>query len=383
MTWDAIVIGAGPAGAFSALMLARAGARTLIVERKRFPRQKVCGGCLNAESVALLRAAGLGDALRSAGARPLSSIQLRHGARHANVPLPPGLAVTRATLDTLLLKAAIDAGCELRYATANVLADDSTAPDIRAVRLAQPDAEPVTLTAKLIVAADGLGHASLRELAGLTSIVEPDARVGVGAVGAAGCIDALPGVVTMAIASSGYVGVAGVEGAQVNVAAALDPAFLKSCGTPARAVREILRSTGIEASDALDALDWQGTIPLTRRLARPVGHRLFVLGDAAGYVEPFTGEGMTWALSAARALGPIGLRAIERWDAAIEREWLEVTARLVTHRQRRCRVVARALRHPAVVGAAVAALSHWPRLARPFIAQVAAGSAPVPVELGP
>ena len=65
--WDAIVIGAGPAGAFTALQLARAGARTLLVDRKPFPRAKVCGGCVNARAVAILERAGLGDSMREIG----------------------------------------------------------------------------------------------------------------------------------------------------------------------------------------------------------------------------------------------------------------------------------------------------------------------------
>jgi flavin-dependent dehydrogenase len=52
---------------------------------------------------------------------------------------------------------------------------------------------------------------------------------------------------------------------------------------------------------AFDPLDWLGTLPLTRRTPRPAGHRVLVVGDAAGYVEPFTGEGMAWALATASA----------------------------------------------------------------------------------
>src|SRR4051812_5069596 len=53
--WDLIVIGAGPAGAISAMLAARSGFATLLVDRKRFPRAKVCGGCLNASAVGILQ----------------------------------------------------------------------------------------------------------------------------------------------------------------------------------------------------------------------------------------------------------------------------------------------------------------------------------------
>ena len=58
--YDAVVIGAGPAGGIAALGLARAGRRVLLVDKQRFPRAKVCGCCLNASAVATLREAELG-----------------------------------------------------------------------------------------------------------------------------------------------------------------------------------------------------------------------------------------------------------------------------------------------------------------------------------
>ena len=104
-----------------------------------------------------------------------------------------------------------------------------------------------------------------------------------------------------------------------------------------------------------------------------------VLGDAAGYVEPFTGEGMAWALASAEALAPIALRAIAEWDASIPHTWQRTYDATVTQSQRSCRTVARALRHPSLVGAAVAALSHWPSLARPIVSRVALGRAGAPL----
>ena len=60
-TWDAVVVGAGPAGAVAARELARRGHRVLLAERAKFPRGKVCGCCLNEHTLSALAAAGLGD----------------------------------------------------------------------------------------------------------------------------------------------------------------------------------------------------------------------------------------------------------------------------------------------------------------------------------
>ena len=374
-TWDAIVVGAGPAGAFAAAGFARAGLTTLLVDRKAFPRHKVCGGCLNAHAVSLLDKAGLGDELRALGARPLSAIQLRYGHRRVDLPLPSGLTVTRATLDAVLVRAAISAGSAfLPETTALVTAEDAV-PDRRSdltrqVVLQQRENRSVVSSARVVVVADGLGHSSLRDFASMRGVVESDARIGIGTVADAGCVDSLSGCVTMVVGRGGYVGITAVEKARINIAAAFDVDFLKAQGGPAGAVRAILTSARVPATSALDALDWQGTVPLTRHVVRPVAHRVFVLGDAAGYIEPFTGEGMAWALSAADAIVPVAARAVAGWDRAIEQQWLDAYDGTVRQNQRWCRIIARTLRDPSLVGAIVTSLRLQPALARPFLARI-------------
>lgn len=66
----------------------------------------------------------------------------------------------------------------------------------------------------------------------------------------------------------------------------------------------------------------KGTVPLTRSARRIAGHRLFLLGDSTGYVEPFTGEGMAWALTAATAAIPFVVSAIRNsWSDELVRGW--------------------------------------------------------------
>jgi len=372
--WDALVVGAGPAGAFAARGLARAGLTTLLVDRKAFPRHKVCGGCLNAHAVGILEKAGLANQLRELGARPLSAIQLRHGGRHADVALPSGLAVTRATLDAVLVGAAISAGCAFLPETTALVDAESSSPNRRSdgtrqVALQQREDRAVAAFARIVVVADGLGRSSVRDFPSMRGVVESGARIGVGAVAAAGCVNALSGCVTMVVGRGGYVGITDVENAGINIAAALDIDFLRSQGGPAGAVRAILASADMSATSALETLDWQGTVPLTRHVIAPVAHRVFVLGDAAGYIEPFTGEGMAWALSAADALVPVAARAGALWDSAIEQQWLDIYDRIVRDNQRWCRIVSRTLRYPPLVGLMVASLRLQPALARPFLAR--------------
>ena len=88
-TWDAIVIGAGPAGALSATLLARQGLSVLLVERRAFPRRKVCGGCLNARALASLDRAGLGLRVRALGATTVNTLRLHQRGRSAVLDCRP------------------------------------------------------------------------------------------------------------------------------------------------------------------------------------------------------------------------------------------------------------------------------------------------------
>ena len=106
--WDAIVIGAGPAGALSATLLARAGLSVLLVERRAFPRRKVCGGCLNARAVASLERAGLAPRVRALGAARVHTLRVHQRGRTAALDLPAGLAVSRYALDEALAAAAVE-----------------------------------------------------------------------------------------------------------------------------------------------------------------------------------------------------------------------------------------------------------------------------------
>ena len=228
--WQAVIVGAGPAGSSAAITLARAGWRVLLLERSDMPRPKVCGCCLSPRAHAALRALVAVPAGASlVGEIPLEHVRVLAAGRSIRVPLPAGGVISREALDTALVQEAITAGAAW-----------------------------------------------------------------------------LPGVEVTAV-----------------------------CESP-------------EASPPLRV---GGT---TRRIFR--------VGDAAGYVEPFTGEGMGWALSSSRILTAALLGSP---DPAGDYERLHAAGFRSLHR--RCRRVAAALRHPGLVRSAmrVAAVAPW--AARRFV----------------
>jgi flavin-dependent dehydrogenase len=221
-----------------------------------------------------------------------------------------------------------------------------------------------------VLVADGLAHSSLRECDSFHSRVWASARIGVGGVAGPGTIELQPGSITMAVGRHGYVGAVEIEDGRVNVAAAIDPGFLKTFAATAPAIGAILAEAGVKAGPGLDTIDWMGTIPLTRHVPRPAARGVFLLGDAAGYVEPFTGEGMAWAFAGAEAVVPIVKRAVASHDARLEQDWIRVHARGIGREQRWCRVVARVLRMPALLTPCVLLLRQHPALARPLVAHL-------------
>lgn len=180
----------------------------------------------------------------------------------------------------------------------------------------------------------------------------------------------------------GYVGLARVEGGQLNVAAAFAPEFLRAVGGAGEAAAALVEGAGLPLAPLLRSLRWRGTPPLTFRRQGLALEQLFVLGDAGGYVEPFTGEGMAWALAGALALAPVAAAAIERWDDHLAHRWERLHRTVVGRRQRLCRVVAATLRRPALTAAVVTLLRAAPRLAAPAVAAINAPPKPFRRALG-
>lgn len=367
-TWDAIVIGSGPAGSATALLLARGGASVLLVEKAPFPREKVCGCCVNQAAAAMLASLGLGDLLPSLCARQVDRFRLHTAGRRSTLALPGGFAVSRGALDQALVNEAVKAG---------VVFFDSTSAQLRPLAhsnerevVVMRDGVAQTLRARLVVACTGLAGRVLDDEPGMNITIARHSLMGCAAIAEHFPQAYEPGIIHMAHGRAGYVGLVRLEDHRLDIAAALKPQVVQKLGGPGAAVESLLRENELPSVEVEQALEWRGTPLLTRQRSSVASDRLFVVGDAAGYVEPFTGEGIAWALASASAVAPLALRAIQAWTPTLIAQWNREHRRQLGARQRRCRWLTRAIRAPWVAGLVNRLLSALPLVGRPFVAAI-------------
>ncbi len=339
-TWDAAIVGAGPAGAISALLLARRGWRVVLLERSAWPREKVCGGCVNASAVRMLNEIGVGDVL-SGGTR-LDRFSLHLGGKHLEVPLPEGIAIDRMTFDTRLVATAERAGATFLPRSAVRLDPANLREEFRHLTVMNGD-RPLSLHARVVLACDGIAGTLLQSEPWAEWSVARDAWFGVATlIHAPELVDS--GVIGMHVGRGGYAGTVRLANHQVHVAAALDPSVCRRTGGPAELVGEIL---GMSMRDA----KFQGTGLLTRKRRKLGGNRVLAVGDACGYVEPFTGEGIAWAIRGARAVVEALPREARHWHATTVTDWQRHHAEAV--RTHWCSMLRRLARWPVAARAGV------------------------------
>jgi flavin-dependent dehydrogenase len=375
-SWDAIVVGAGVAGSVAAYSLASAGLSVLLVDKASFPRWKVCGACLNPASLATLGHIGLGELTERCGAVPVRHLHLAVLSRHADIALPGWKVLSRERFDAALTQAACDAGATFLPGTAAFLA--AAEEDTRTVMLRR-EGDEATTRARLIIAADGLGSRFLAGGNGRDSTPMPGSRIGAGVVVQEAPDAYQPGIIYMAygpygtnvshrtLQSNGYIGLARREDGRLNIAAAFDVDWLRASHSPGAAATQLLNEVGWPPIPNLADFPWRGTPPLTRQADRPAAERLLAIGDAAGYVEPFTGEGIGWALASGTAVVRFAVAAIEKWQPSVADGWVAWHRRTAARRQRLCRAIAWLSRHPRLAHAAVGILGRFPWLATPCV----------------
>jgi flavin-dependent dehydrogenase len=381
--FDAVIVGAGPAGSTAAILLARAGWRVALVERQAFPRRKVCGECVAASNLPLLALLGLGPALASAGPE-LRQVVLMCGRSEALADLPSapggahpwGRAMGRETLDTLLLEQARLAGAAILQPWS--VQDIEGSPggwrlDLRAAG----SGAAATLQAPVAIAANGSWEAlasSRRNaphrrsgadlLAFKANFLQATLREGLLPVlaldgGYGGMVVADAGITTVACCIRRD-RLEALRAAAPGLAAgvAVEAWLQRECGGVRRALRSATRSG-----------PWLAAGPIAPGIRLHADDGLLRIGNAAGEAHPILGEGMSMALQSAallctalRGTGPAGGLGDVSWQRGVACAYAAQWRREFTPRLRLAAAFAQLAMRPPAAAPLMALARAWPGL---------------------
>ena len=381
---DVLVVGGGPAGSSAAWHLASVGARVVIVDRARFPRDKPCAEYLSPEASRILSAMGALEACERAGAAHLAGMVIRapSGARIRGEFAAAtgfrgfrdrGLALRRPVLDAILLDRARAAGAEVLEGeqVISVLRDSRHA--VCGVRVRTADGTERDHRARMVVGADGLRSVVARR-AGISRQAIGPRRLalnwhyrGVGGMSDFG---------EMHVEREGYAGFADVGQGLTNVAVVVPRASVRGGvgGDPSAFLERWIASRPHLASRLAGAersAPVRVTGPFAVHARRAWDKGVALVGDAADFFDPFTGEGIYAALRGGELLAPYALAALEAGrprdaDAALRGY----------DRARRCafagkwiveRLVALAVGAPWLLDRAAATMEAHPAMANLFV----------------
>jgi 2-polyprenyl-6-methoxyphenol hydroxylase-like FAD-dependent oxidoreductase len=170
----------------------------------------------------------------------------------------------------------------------------------------------------------------------------------------------------MACGRAGYLGLVRLEDGRLDLACAINPDVVADTGIGSLAAT-LLRETNWPVPEGIIDAAWKGTPRLTRSATTLAATRLFVVGDAAGYVEPFTGQGMAWALAGAEALAPLVVEGARSWSDDLVLRWEALYKKHVRDRQGLCGWLAWLLRRPWLLSVVTRILGVCPALATPLV----------------
>ncbi len=364
---DVIVVGGGPAGAATAIYLRRRGQDVLLLDAARFPRDKVCGESVSPEAWPLLEEAGAAERVRALRPHPVHGMRMvspsgvifrgRYGDGRS------GFALRRADLDLALLSSARAAGVDVREGArvTGLLLEGGTAAGVMVANGAE--AEPQH--GRLVIAADGRRSVVARQL-GLLREHRSWRKFAVRGYweGMAGLADEGE----MHVGQGGYCGVAPLDAARANVAFVLDRREMKAAAGDLEAFyRTVLRTRWPRLGERLATARLlsppRAIGPLALEARQVSAQGVLLVGDAAGFYDPFTGEGYTLALRSARLAAEVAHTHLRTPSARGLGEYDRRRAAATRHKFRFNRFLQRVVAWPALADAVARRLRDRPSVA--------------------
>jgi geranylgeranyl reductase family protein len=316
---EVLVVGAGPAGSAAAAALARAGRDVLLVEAREHPRPKACAEYASPMILEELARLGLPRSAWSDAAHPLRGMRVTLGNRAVDVRYRRGavqrtaFGLRRTAFDAALAAHAVACGARLLERTAF---EDLARDDGRVTgAVVRTSAGRRAVSCRWVIGADG-ARSRVAQRAGVERVARPR-RLGLVAhyQGVTGLSDSGE----MHVGPGWYVGLAPIAGSELNVGMAL-PLDGERGSAEARFGAAIagLPAVAARLGGARRMTPILGASPIGHRVAKAAGPGWMLVGDAAGFIDPFTGEGIYRALRSARAAAA----ALAAGDDGAERRYL-------------------------------------------------------------
>ena len=384
--WDVVIIGAGPAGAAAAAKLVKTGLRVLLLDREDLPRPKVCGCCLSPLALEELNILShQSPSPLNLQIQPLSRLTVVSNGHSTSMPYTTGGFLSRLSLDTRLTTHAVALGTTW---LPNTRALNWHSNNERILLTIETDgAAPYTIQTQRLLLATGL-HNTVRCNNGIeypkpTQPKRPaNNRIGIGATLPATGGRLNPKHLIMVIGDGGYCGLIRLEDNTIDVAAALHPSTFRTVKSPAKALAIMLSKAFDDTTCPIDLVKLQqASIRATPQLTHHTGttdpacDNVFRLGDAVGYIEPFTGEGIGWSLLSSRLATDALITetgSLRPADQAAAR-YHSTYHRALSRHHRRCRLVSYALRSPWLVSNSIQLSNKFPQFTR-SVARLITGS---------
>jgi geranylgeranyl reductase family protein len=300
---DVLIAGAGPAGSALAAGLARAGARVILLEGARHPRPKACAEYASPRIVEELVRIGLARAAWQAEAVPLTGMRMVAGSRSAMITYADrhgprrAWGLDRTRFDARLAAHAASQGAELIEGT-RLVGLDSERGRVTGATARTGDGRRRRFEAWIVVGADGV-RSTVARLAGVERPVRFPRRLGLVAHYAADPELANHG--EMHVGRGYYIGLAPLPDGRLNVGMALPMNGRTPAGVRFAEAIAGLPAVAARLRDRARLTPIRGASPIGHRVADVAGPGWMLVGDAAGFVDPFTGEGIHRALRSARA----------------------------------------------------------------------------------